>query len=272
LFVSIIFITNYPVVKKTLALSSYVDDAGGIQPVSIWFLCVLAVVCVTAYFLAPSRGHLDLSLVLSIVGSLATFATLAILSKLDRDYVSYYPQKTGYLALLIGFATLGRLEVLHGSTVGSTIKPFLRILTPVAISLLIISTLSTRTTSGVRFGAPSTLGVVSDFWTGARDASVSCFQEAMRVTEDIQYTNDSEIILFADDLSTRWINAVRGRLSDATYSLAIPLDDDLDLVKHISDWLAQYPTATLVILHGTESRLEGIADTRVTKRELACLT
>jgi len=273
LLVSIVFATNYPVVKKTLALSSIIDDAGGIKPVSIWFLCLLVAICVAAYFLAPSKGEIDLALVLALVGSQFTFAALAILSRFERGYVSYYPQKTGYLALLIAFAFLGRIEVLHGNTVRSTHKRFLRVFTPVAISVLITSTLLTRTTSGVQFGFPSTLSVINDVQTGARDASVSCLQDAMRITEDIQDLNDREVILFStDDLSTRWINAVRGRLSDATYSLAIPLDDDMDIVKHISDWLTQFPQTTLIILHGSESRLEGITHSRISQRELACLT
>jgi len=271
--ISLLLASNYPVVKKTLALSAYLDDGGGIQPINLWFLGSVVVLCIAAYLLMSSRGDVDLALILTFGGSLVSYAALAVLSKIDRGYISYYPQKSGYLALLVSFAMIGRLEVIHNDSMMSTSKRFLRIFMPIAVSVLIVSALSTRTTSEARFGFPSTLSVLSDVATGAREGSTACFREAMALTEDIQYLNDTEVILFESDLSTRWINAVRGRLSDATYSLAIPLNSpDLDITAHISDWLSQYPTTSLIVLHGTESQLEGLTNSRVKLRQLACLT
>jgi hypothetical protein len=52
-----------------------------------------------------------------------------------------------------------------------------------------------------------------------------------------------------DDLNTRWINGVRGRLTDATYSLSIPVGQGTQTLPEILEgWFKQFPFAQLLIL------------------------
>jgi hypothetical protein len=52
-----------------------------------------------------------------------------------------------------------------------------------------------------------------------------------------------------DDLLTRWINGVRGRLIDATYSLSITIGQGQQTLPEILEWwTVQFPNVHIVIL------------------------
>ena len=58
-----------------------------------------------------------------------------------------------------------------------------------------------------------------------------------------------QLILFLqDDLLTRWINGVRGRLIDATYSLSISVGRQQTLPEILEWWTVQFPGVEILIL------------------------
>ena len=72
----------------------------------------------------------------------------------------------------------------------------------------------------------------------------------MEITADLNSNSSTKTILYLqDDLSTRWINGVRGRLTDATYSLSIPVGQAFQSLTEILDtWFGLYPRVRLVVL------------------------
>jgi hypothetical protein len=76
---------------------------------------------------------------------------------------------------------------------------------------------------------------------------------AMELTADLNSNSSNKQILFMqDDLSTRWINAARGRLIDATYSLSIFVGQGQQTLPEILKWwTVQFPNVDLVILSPT---------------------
>jgi hypothetical protein len=77
-----------------------------------------------------------------------------------------------------------------------------------------------------------------------------CFLEAMKLTADLNSNaNNSQILFLQDDLLTRWINGIRGRLIDATYSLSITVGQGQQTLPEILEWwTVQFPNVELVIL------------------------
>ena len=95
----------------------------------------------------------------------------------------------------------------------------------------------------------------------------------MEITSDLDSNFNKQTILFLqDDLSTRWINGVRGRLTDATYSLSIPVGQgNQTLPEILNGWFIQSPNAQLLILAPEPpTGLEQWSD-KIEYRELKCV-
>jgi hypothetical protein len=71
----------------------------------------------------------------------------------------------------------------------------------------------------------------------------------MNLTADLNSNESNQQILFLqDDLSTRWVNGVRGRLIDATYSLSVTAGQGQTLPEILTWWTIQFPGVELVVL------------------------
>jgi hypothetical protein len=72
----------------------------------------------------------------------------------------------------------------------------------------------------------------------------------MDLTSDLNTNSNLQTILYLnDDSGTRWINGVRGRLTEATYSLSIPVGQGKQTLPEILEgWFVLYPKARLLIL------------------------
>lgn len=246
-FVIVACILNVPVVLKTLNVRHYIDDAGGIQPIEPHTLIpIVFVVTVMSFAFKYSRQNKP-RIVVAFFASVLNFVVLALWSLRNLEYISYYPQKAGYLVLMLSFASMGSMIGESPRFSRPIYKRFVPlIVATVSIGLLGISVRAT--TSSSLAGWPSTLVV----W-GQRDNHPSnwkCFQNAMDLTSDLNTNSNLQTILYLnDDSGTRWINGVRGRLTEATYSLSIPVGQGKQTLPEILEgWFVLYPEARLLIL------------------------
>ena len=246
-FVIVACVLNVPVMLKTLSVRHYVDDAGGIQPTEPNTLIpIVFVVTVMSFAFKYSRQNKP-RIVVAFFASVLNFVVLALWSLRNLEYISYYPQKAGYLVLMLSFASMG-------SMIGESprfSRPIYKRFVPLIVATISIGLLgiSVRaTTSSSLAGWPSTLVV----WA-QRDKPFTgwkCFHNAMDVTSDLNTNSNLQTILYLnDDSGTRWINGVRGRLTEATYSLSIPVGQGKQSLSEILEvWFVLYPQARLLIL------------------------
>ena len=265
---------NVAVVLKSLNVRNYLNDAGGIQPIELRNLIpIVAIVVVMGFVYRYSLRSLPL-IVITFLASTINFGALAILSQRDQGSVSYYPQKAGYLPLILGFAAMG--SMLAGSP--RFIKPTSRnlvqfIATAFTIAALWFSVSTTSNPNFAKYGYVSTNMAWGQLRQNPPDPGRECFVHAMDITSDLDSNSNNQTILFLqDDLSTRWINGVRGRLTDATYSLSIPVGQGAQTLPEIlKGWFIQYPNAHLLILAPEPPiGLEQWSD-RIEYRQFACV-
>jgi len=241
---------NAPVVMKTLNVKEYLNDDGGIQPVDLFILILMLLVISLTLFLYRQPLKLVPIHVIAFFSATINFAAFALISRLESGYVSYYPAKAGYLALILGFASLGtiqyRLKNISNHQPTRVVRNFVL---AAAIGVLIISVGRTITND---YEPASTHKILVDLIDDQPDANPNtlCFQKAMKLTADLNSNRSiSQILFLQDDLSTRWINGVRGRLIDATYSLSISIGQGQQTLTEILDWwTVQFPGITVVIL------------------------
>ena len=242
---------NVAVVLKSLNVRHFVMDTGGIQPIAIRnLLPILAIVISMSIVYRYSRTSLPV-FVIAFLSSCANFAVLGILSQRDQGSVTYYPQKAGYLVLILGFACMG--SMLGGSS--RFIKPrhnqiFHVIATAAIFATLWFSVTATSDPNYAKYGFPSTTVIWDQLKHNRPNPNRDCLIHAMDITSDLNSNSNKQTILFLqDDLNTRWINGVRGRLTSATYSLSIPLGQGNQTLQEIlKSWFIQYPQARLLIL------------------------
>ena len=246
-----IIVLNVAVVLKSLNVRHYVDDDGGIQPIEI--RNVLAIFIVILILIGISRYSLKTLplIVIAFFASTMNFAALALLSQRDLGYVSYYPAKAGYLVLILGFASIG--SMLNGVQrfKNYNVKKFSQAITMVlAFSVIWFSVNATSNPKYAKYGFVSTNMVWDEIRLNPGNPGRDCFLHAMDVTSDLNSNSDNRTILFLqDDLQTRWINGVRGRLIDATYSLSIPIGQAKQSLAEILEWWTiQFPDAHVLIL------------------------
>ena len=95
----------------------------------------------------------------------------------------------------------------------------------------------------------STHKILVDLIDEEPNPSTLCFLEAMKLTADQNLnTSNRQILFLQDDLLTRWINGVRGRLIDATYSLSISVGRQQTLPEILEWWTVQFPGVEILIL------------------------
>ena len=242
---------NIAVVLKSLNVRHYLYDNGGIQPIAIRNLIpILAIVIIMSFVFKYSLKSMPV-ISIAFLASTINFGVLAVLSQRDQGSVSYYPQKAGYLALILGFASMGKM--LSGSSRLS--KPRFAncvhlVIAASAISALWFSVRATSDLNYAKYGFMSTSMAWDQLKQNPPNAGRDCFVNAMDITSDLKSNANKQTILFMqDDLSTRWINGVRGRLTDATYSLSIPVGQgNQTLPEILESWFVQYPQAHLLIL------------------------
>lgn len=250
-FVLITCVLNFAVVIKSLNVRNYLDDAGGIQPTELrtLILIVLAVI-IMSFSLKRSPKTMPL-IVMAFFASVLNFSILALWSQINLDEISYYPQKAGYLALILGFASMGNMigEISQFSKFKN--KQLIAIIAAAtSISLLWFSVAATSNPKYAKYGFPSTKVVWDQLRHNPPNPRLDCFLNAMDITSDLNSNSDLRTILYlADDLGTRWINGVRGRLTEATYSLSIPVGQGNQALSEIlENWFDLYPRAQLLIL------------------------
>ena len=246
-----IIVLNVAVVLKSLNVRHYVDDDGGIQPIEI--RNVLAIFIVILILIGISRYSLKTLplIVIAFFASTMNFAALALLSQRDLGYVSYYPAKAGYLALILGFTCIG--SMLNGSLRFKkplVIKLFQVITTVLSISVIWFSVSATSNPNYAKYGFVSTSMVWNEIKLNPGNPGRDCFLQAMDLTSDLNLNADDRTILFQmEDVNTRWINGVRGRLIDATYSLSIPVGQAKQTLPEILEWwTVQFPNVRILIL------------------------
>ena len=248
LFISVL---NVAVVMKSLVVRNYLNDDGGIQPIAFWNLfAVFALVLLALLFNRYSLKSLPL-FVVAFVASCLNFGALALLSEKDMGYISYYPAKAGYLAFVLGFACIGSMLNSFSRFNSQKTKKFFQSITTVLFVSVIWFSVSTTWNSQIdQYGFYSTKRVWDELRYSPPNPGRACFQRAMDITSDLNSNTDGRTILYLlDDLNTRWINGVRGRLTDATYSLSIPIGQGTQTLPEILEgWFKQFPFAQLLIL------------------------
>lgn len=102
--------------------------------------------------------------------------------------------------------------------------------------------------------------------------SGSCLIRGMEITKDLNSHSDATTILYLDeDLGTRWINGMRGRLTDATYSLSIPIGmAQKPLTEIVNEWLEQYPKSRLLVLSEVAPAVQTQHPERISYRHFSC--
>ena len=246
---TVIAVLNIAVVYKSLNVRHYLDDEGGIQPLEMRNL--LPIVVLVLLMVIVSWTSLKSIPIVSVAffSSAITFGVLAFQSQIGRGTVSYYPQKAGYLALILGFASMGGMlsEPIRFSKtkqVSST-----RLLAISASVFLLWFSVSATSDPKLNVGFTSTKMVWDEWRQNLPNPGRACFHSAMQLTADLDSNSNMQTILYHDDLSTRWINGVRGRLTDATYSLSIPFGQGAQTLPEIlENWFVLYPEARLLIL------------------------
>jgi len=239
---------NTPVVLKTLNVKDYLNDDGGIQPVDLFILFLMLLVISLTLFLYRQPLKLVPIHVIAFFSATINFAVFAFISQLESGYISYYPAKAGYLALILGFASLGAIQFRQQNTATRlptrAVRNFALV---VAIGVLIVSV--GRTLDNHSEPA-STHKILADLADEEPNPRTLCFLNAMQLTADLNSNESNTQILFLqDDLLTRWINGVRGRLIDATYSLSISVGQGQQTLPEIFEWWTiQFPNIEVVIL------------------------
>lgn len=267
-------VLNIAVVLKSLNVRHYLDDDGGIQPIEIRNLLVILIVVLI--LIGMSRYSLKTLplIVIAFIASTINFGALALLSQRDVGYVSYYPAKAGYLTLILGFASIGSmLNGIQRFKNPNVIKISQVITTVLAMSVIWFSVSATSNPKYAKYGFVSTNMVWDEIRLNTGNPGRDCFLRAMDITSDLNSNSDDRTILFLqDDLKTRWINGIRGRLIDATYSLAIPVGQGTQTLPEIlKGWFIQYPKTRLLILAPEPPiGLEQWSD-RIEYREFACV-
>jgi hypothetical protein len=266
-------ILTLAVVYKSLNVRHYLNDGGGIQPLEIRNLIVLILLILPGLYLSRSQWKSMSLMSIALLAGSINFAILAILSTAQQGAISYYPQKAGYLALILGFCALGSLTNIPSHL----FAPKYRI--TIQISALVIATsavwFSVHSSTNPRFakyGFMSTSIVWDKIRNPAPNMGRDCFYKAMVITSDLNSNSDNTTILYLeDDLGTRWINGIRGRLTDATYSLSIPVGmAQKPVTEIISTWLVQYPKSRLLVLAPTAPAIQTKYSDRITHRIFSC--
>lgn len=244
-------VLNAAVVLKSLNVRHYLDDVGGIQPIELRNLVpIIILTCLNVIFCWKSIKSIPI-IFISFLASAINFGVLAILSQRDQGSVSYYPQKAGYLALILGFASMGKLlSELPRFNQPKIVRLYKTFAVALAIGLLWLSVDATSDPEYNKYGYVSTSSVLDQLRHNPSNPNRSCFLRAMDATADLDSNSNGQTILFLqDDLNTRWINGVRGRLTDATYSISIPVGQSSQTLPEIlKGWFIQYPRAQLLIL------------------------
>ena len=239
--------SNIPIVIKTLQVKQYFDDDGGIQPVDSFVLYLtLGVIVITLLLFRTPFVKTPIH-VIAFFSSVVTFSVFALISKMDKGYVSYYPAKAGYLALVLGFTSLGAVQIRPPKFLNLQLQKTVQTFAlTAAVGVLIISV--DRTLNN-QYEPGSTHKILNDYIDGGQNSATTCFQKAMNLTADLNSNESNKQILYLqDDLSTRWINGVRGRLIDATYSLSITAGQGQTLPEILEWWTVQFPGVELVVL------------------------
>jgi hypothetical protein len=260
-------VLNVAVVMKSLNVRHYVDDEGGIQPIDVKnFFLLVSVVTMLVIFSRLTLRTMPL-IVFTFYASLINFGALALISKRSVGYVSYYPVKAGYLVIILGIASLGGIIRFVPKIYGRGLIHFLTILLAVGV-LCFYNT----NASSSKLDFTSTQSAWKHLFHNSKDQNRECFLHAMDTTSDLNLNADNRTILFQQhDLNTRWINGIRGRLIDATYSLAIPVGQAKQSLPEILEWwTVQFPNVRILILAAEPpTGLEKWSD-KIEYRHFAC--
>ena len=265
---------NVAVVLKSLHVRHYLNDAGGIRPIDLRSLLAIFVVVLIMIFISRYSLKTLPLIVIAFLASTLNFSALAILSQNDLGYVSYYPTKAGYLALILGFASMGNMLGVLPRFNNLIIIKFSRVIATVLVIFVIC--FSVGTTSNPLYakqGYTSTQMVLGELIHNPKNPSRDCFLHAMDITSDLNSNSSKVTILYLqNDILTRWINGIRGRLTEATYGLSIPVGQGIQTLPEIlKGWFSQYPHARLMILAPEpHTGLEQWSD-RIEYRKFACV-
>ena len=239
------------VVLKSLNVRRYLFDDGGIQAVPIFNLGVVFAAVALLLIFAKSKIRSTPSIVIAFVASCINFYLLARLSQQHQNFVSYYPQKAGFLCLILGYAALGKAMLRKSQRTNTrfdrTIQ-FVSIMLTIAVVWYPVNPKLNPNYKELEY--VSTHEVWRQLRANPSNKVRDCFIDAMEITADLNSNSSTKTILYLqDDLSTRWINGVRGRLTDATYSLSITVGQASQSLTEILDtWFGLYPRVRLVVL------------------------
>jgi hypothetical protein len=259
---------NFPMVIKTLKVRSYIDDAGGIQPSQARNILPMVLFAISVIYISRISFRQIPMIVTAFLASTLNFFVLALYSKIDQGSVSYYPLKTGYLAYILGFACMGALLDKTPQFTNAFFKNTFQLgITLTAIAIVLFSVYTTYDPNYAKYGYVSTSMVRRELSNPDQ-----CFLNAMDLTADLDDNSSKTQILFLQsDLKTRWINGVRGRLTDATYSLSIPIGQNSQTLPTIlKKWFDQFPDVHLLILAPKPPiEIENMGE-NISFREFAC--
>jgi len=96
---------------KSLNTTDYVFYGGGIEPLALAPMIATILIIVGSLLCFRSQFGSYTVYVSAFIFGLSFYSVLAIISKTRNDYVSYYPEKVGYSALLLGFLAIFSTDI-----------------------------------------------------------------------------------------------------------------------------------------------------------------
>lgn len=214
------------VIQKSLVVRNWVFNSGGIQPVEIFTILAIMFVVISSVVIRRFNFRNIPDELIVFVASTINFAVLSWTSINAQNEISYYPQKAGYLALTSGFVALGTVINLPSRFRVAFVRRIttsLQIIVVIGILLYSVSLARRPQHDGIVY----TRDVIEQVRNYQPSAFNECLNRAVDITSDLQTIDNKQILMivqdgYNNDLLTRWINGIRGRLNDPTYSLSIP--------------------------------------------------
>jgi len=257
---------------KSLNTTDYVFFAGGIEPLAlIPLIGTVSIIALTFVFFRSQYGAYTVQ-ISAFTAAVFLYAVLAFISKNHQDYVSYYPEKVGYSALLLGFFALFPTNLLPPRNfVATFIKPTRLFFGFLVLVPLILSFNNTDS----KYGYFASSDAIENF-----DVQVPfeiCLIQAITFDHNLDaiLPERTSLLLvqnFDSDLMTRWLNSINGLLSDATYSISIPHSNTTELnLDAVRIWLAQFPTSRLTVMAAEEPVNLSTLGPRVDFQPFVCL-
>jgi len=256
---------------KSLNTTDYIFFRGGIEPLAlIPMITTVLIIAATWVCFRPQFGAFTVHMS-AFAFAVSFYAILAFISKTRQDYVSYYPEKIGYSALLLGFIAVFSTSFADPRKFLMKYVKSMRLILGILVVIPLVLSFN-RTES--KFGFVSSLKAIDNLTIDI--PFENCLIQAIDVERNSGRVSSERTSLiltpkYDTDVSTRWLSGVNGLLSDATYSISIPHSNATELnFDVVHNWLAQYPESHLTVLAAEEPKGMSDLGPRVDFKSFVC--